>query len=102
VANPLLPATLVIDHSVQVDTVRLARRFEFNAMLEFQRNRERYAVPSLLGQSAFQNFRVVPPETGIIHQVNLEYLSPVVFQARAKRVGRRLPDTLVEPTRTRR
>ena len=93
-ANPLLPADLVIDHSVQVDKYGSPDAFEFNAMLEFQRNRERYAFLRW-GQSAFRNFRVVPPETGIIHQVNLEYLAPVVFQARQNGSAVAYPDTLV-------
>ena len=80
-ANPLLPADLVIDHSVQVDQFGSPDAFQFNALLEFQRNRERYAFLRW-GQTAFRNFRVVPPDTGIVHQVNLEYLAPVVFQRR--------------------
>jgi aconitate hydratase len=79
-ANPLLPADLVIDHSVQVDNFGTAGAFDLNAALEFQRNRERYMLLRW-GQTAFQNFRVVPPDTGIVHQVNLEYLAPVVFRA---------------------
>ena len=78
-ANPLIPADLVIDHSVQVDQFGTSDAFGVNALLEFQRNRERYAFLRW-GQSAFQNFRVVPPDTGIVHQVNLEYLAPVVFR----------------------
>ncbi len=78
-ANPLLPADLVIDHSVQVDTFGTKDAFSINALLEFQRNRERYMLLRW-GQTAFQNFRVVPPDTGIVHQVNLEYLAPVVFR----------------------
>ena len=77
-ANPLMPADLVIDHSVQVDEFGTPDAFDINALLEFQRNRERYAFLRW-GQTAFQNFRVVPPDTGIVHQVNLEYLAPVVF-----------------------
>src|SRR5215472_3592487 len=77
-ANPLIPADLVIDHSVQVDQFGTKDAFQANALLEFQRNKERYAFLRW-GQSAFQNFRVVPPDTGIVHQVNLEYLAPVVF-----------------------
>ena len=79
-ANPLLPADLVIDHSVQVDNFGTAQAFDLNAALEFQRNRERYMLLRW-GQTAFQNFRVVPPDTGIVHQVNLEYLAPVVFRS---------------------
>jgi aconitate hydratase len=79
-ANPLLPADLVIDHSVQVDNFGSAQAFDLNAALEFQRNRERYMLLRW-GQTAFRNFRVVPPDTGIVHQVNLEYLAPVVFRS---------------------
>jgi aconitate hydratase len=88
--NPQLPAELVIDHSVQVDAFasRLARGR--NAELEFQRNRERYAFLRW-GQGAFDNFKVVPPNTGIVHQVNLEYLARVV----ESRDGAAFPDTLV-------
>src|SRR5689334_1581326 len=78
-ANPLMPADLVIDHSVQVDSFGSPNAFSLNALLEFQRNRERYMLLRW-GQTAFRNFRVVPPDTGIVHQVNLEYLAPVVFQ----------------------
>src|SRR5207302_6437019 len=78
-ANPLLPADLVIDHSVQVDHFGAKDAFDLNALLEFQRNRERYLLLRW-GQTAFRNFRVVPPDTGIVHQVNLEYLAPVVFR----------------------
>jgi aconitate hydratase len=78
-ANPLLPADLVIDHSVQVDHFGGVDAFDLNAALEFQRNRERYILLRW-GQTAFRNFRVVPPDTGIVHQVNLEYLAPVVFR----------------------
>ncbi len=81
-ANPLLPADLVIDHSVQVDNFGTAQAFDLNAALEFQRNRERYMLLRW-GQTAFRNFRVVPPDTGIVHQVNLEYLAPVVFRSGA-------------------
>jgi aconitate hydratase len=93
-ANPLIPADLVIDHSVQVDEFGTPGAFAANALLEFERNQERYALLRW-GQSAFRNFRVVPPDTGIVHQVNLEYLAPVVFTA--ERDGRLLayPDTLV-------
>jgi aconitate hydratase len=76
--NPLLPAELVIDHSVQVDQFGTSGAFAFNAELEFQRNVERYQFLRW-GQKAFQNFAVVPPDTGIVHQVNLEYLARVVF-----------------------
>ena len=77
-ANPLIPADLVIDHSVQVDEFGNKNAFQANALLEFQRNQERYAFLRW-GQTAFENFRVVPPDTGIVHQVNLEYLAPAVF-----------------------
>jgi aconitate hydratase len=92
--NPLLPVELIIDHSVQVDVFGRPDAFERNADLEYERNRERYAFLRW-GQQAFQNFRVVPPETGIVHQVNLEYLARVVF--RAEEGGRVLayPDTVV-------
>lgn len=94
-ANPLLPADLVIDHSVQVDQFGTKDAFSINALLEFQRNRERYALLRW-GQSAFRNFRVVPPDTGIVHQVNLEYLAPVVFRKELEAGGwAAYPDTLV-------
>ena len=80
-ANPLLPADLVIDHSVQVDQFGTKDAFDVNALLEFQRNRERYILLRW-GQTAFRNFRVVPPDTGIVHQVNLEYLASVVFRGK--------------------
>ena len=88
--NPLIPAELVIDHSVQVD--EFATRFAFgrNVELEFERNRERYAFLRW-GQRAFSDFKVVPPGTGIVHQVNLEYLARVVDE----RDGVAFPDTLV-------
>ena len=93
-ANPLMPADLVIDHSVQVDEFGTPDSFAFNALLEFQRNRERYMLLRW-GQKAFQNFRVVPPDTGIVHQVNLEYLAPVVFTDRKQSPVLAYPDTLV-------
>jgi aconitate hydratase len=89
-ANPLMPADLVIDHSVQVDRFGTSDAFQVNALLEFQRNRERYMLLRW-GQTAFSNFRVVPPDTGIVHQVNLEYLASVVFRAN----GQAYPDSLV-------
>jgi aconitate hydratase len=89
-ANPLIPADLVIDHSVQVDKFGTADAFAANALLEFQRNQERYAFLKW-GQTSFENFRVVPPDTGIVHQVNLEYLAQVVF----RKDGVAYPDTLV-------
>jgi aconitate hydratase len=88
--NPLLPAELVIDHSVQVDEFGSRFAFRHNVEREFERNRERYAFLRW-GQSAFDNFRVVPPGTGIVHQVNLEYLARVV----ETREGHAFPDTLV-------
>jgi aconitate hydratase len=93
-ANPLIPADLVIDHSVQVDQFGSSGAFEFNALLEFQRNQERYAFLRW-GQKAFQDFRVVPPDTGIVHQVNLEYLASVVFTDRQQSPVLAYPDTLV-------
>jgi aconitate hydratase len=88
--NPLLPAELVIDHSVQVDEYASARAMFRNAELEFERNRERYAFLRW-GQEAFDNFKVVPPNTGIVHQVNLEFLARVI----ETRNGQAFPDTLV-------
>ncbi len=88
--NPQLPAELVIDHSVQVDEYATARAIFRNAELEFERNRERYAFLRW-GQEAFDNFKVVPPNTGIVHQVNLEFLARVV----ETRDGVSFPDTLV-------
>jgi aconitate hydratase len=93
-ANPLIPADLVIDHSVQVDEFGTPGAFGVNALLEFQRNQERYAFLRW-GQKAFQDFRVVPPDTGIVHQVNLEYLAPVVFTDRKQSPVLAYPDTLV-------
>ena len=92
--NPLQPAELVIDHSVQVDHFRGADAFDLNAQLEFSRNRERYAFLKW-GQQAFDNFRVVPPDTGIVHQVNLEYLARVVCVDDADGRPMACPDTLV-------
>lgn len=77
--NPRCPAELVIDHSVMVDHYGTKDAFELNAKLEFQRNKERYAFLRW-GQEAFDNFKVVPPDTGIVHQVNIEYLARVVFE----------------------
>jgi aconitate hydratase len=92
--NPLQPVDLVIDHSVQVDSAGSLRSFDENVRMEFERNEERYQFLKW-GQGAFDGLRVVPPGTGIVHQVNLEYLAPVVF--RGMRGGRALayPDTLV-------
>ena len=92
--NPLQPAELVIDHSVQVDHYRQANAFDLNAQLEFSRNKERYAFLKW-GQQAFDNFRVVPPDTGIVHQVNLEYLARVVCTDRHGDDVMAYPDTLV-------
>jgi aconitate hydratase A / 2-methylisocitrate dehydratase len=101
--NPLVPAELVIDHSVQVDEFGTRYAFDTNARLEFERNRERYAFLRW-GQRAFDNFKVVPPDTGIVHQVNLEYLARVVFVGSGEGVGaagrtgslpQAYPDTLV-------
>ncbi|MDX6680383.1 MAG: aconitate hydratase, partial [Solirubrobacteraceae bacterium] len=89
--NPLVPAELVIDHSVQVDAFGTRDAFRSNAQREFDRNQERYAFLRW-GQNAFDNFAVVPPDTGIVHQVNLEYLSRVVFVSAD---GVAYPDTLV-------
>jgi aconitate hydratase len=92
--NPLVPAELVIDHSVQVDVFGSAQAFERNAELEFERNKERYSFLRW-GQTAFDNFKVVPPDTGIVHQVNLEYLSRVVFVDESGDRAVAYPDTLV-------
>ncbi|MGB0064747.1 MAG: aconitate hydratase [Terracidiphilus sp.] len=92
--NPLAPAELVIDHSVQVDEYGTAMAYEANSLLEFQRNRERYAFLKW-GQSAFRNFSAVPPGMGICHQVNLEYLARVVFTAQSDGETVAYPDTLV-------
>src|SRR5437763_262043 len=93
--NPLQPVELVIDHSVQVDSFGRKDSFDLNAELEFARNKERYAFLRW-GQNAFRNFRVVPPDTGIVHQVNLEYLARVVFtDDTAKPRPLAYPDTLV-------
>jgi len=89
-ANPLVPVDLVIDHSVQVDQFGTKDAFQANALLEFQRNQERYSFLRW-GQAAFENFRAVPPDTGIVHQVNLEYLAPVVMTSN----GTAYPDTVV-------
>ncbi len=89
-ANPLIPVDLVIDHSVQVDEFGTTRAFEQNVLLEYQRNSERYSLLRW-AQNAFQNFRAVPPGTGIVHQVNLEYLAQVVFT----KDGFAYPDTVV-------
>jgi aconitate hydratase len=92
--NPLVPAELVIDHSVQVDEFGTAGSYDANALLEFQRNRERYAFLKW-GQTAFRNFSAVPPGMGICHQVNLEYLARVVFTEESDSGAVAYPDTLV-------
>jgi aconitate hydratase len=94
--NPLQPAELVIDHSVQVDEFGTVNAYDMNAALEFQRNRERYAFLKW-GQTAFNNFSAVPPGMGICHQVNLEYLARVVFTTKPDADGKvaAYPDTLV-------
>jgi aconitate hydratase len=92
--NPLQPVELVIDHSVQVDFYGRRDAFQLNAELEFSRNRERYAFLRW-GQEAFRNFRVVPPDTGIVHQVNLEYLARVVAWSDSEEGRVAYPDTLV-------
>jgi aconitate hydratase len=90
--NPLVPAELVIDHSVQVDAFGTHDAFRVNAEREFERNKERYSFLRW-GQGAFDDFSVVPPDTGIVHQVNLEYLARVVFPN--EKTGQAYPDTLV-------
>jgi aconitate hydratase len=94
--NPLLPAELVIDHSVQVDEFGTDKALSLNAQIEFARNKERYAFLRW-GQSSFRNFAVVPPDTGIVHQVNLEYLARVVFTTAPGPDGviQAYPDTVV-------
>jgi len=92
--NPVLPAELVIDHSVQVDKFGSSDAFRFNAELEMQRNIERY-VFLRWGQKSLRNFRVVPPDTGICHQVNLEYLARVVFSEKRNGTWVAFPDSLV-------
>lgn len=92
--NPLQPAELVIDHSVQVDHYGDESAFELNAKLEFQRNRERYQFLKW-GQGGFSNLKVVPPDTGIVHQVNLEYLARVISAEERDGKLQAFPDTLV-------
>ena len=92
--NPLIPVDLVIDHSVQVDTFGTLTALEQNVELEFQRNGERYEFLRW-GQKAFKNFRVVPPNVGIVHQVNLEYLAKGVFTGEDKKGKVAFPDSLV-------
>jgi aconitate hydratase len=92
--NPLAPAELVIDHSVQVDSYGTSHSLADNNRIEFERNGERYAFLRW-GQSAFRNFKVVPPNTGIVHQVNLEFLGRVVFESGTEGHRQAYPDTLV-------
>jgi aconitate hydratase len=92
--NPLVPVDLVIDHSVQVDVFGTPMALQLNAEIEFQRNRERYEFLRW-GQKAFKNFRVVPPATGIVHQVNLEFLAKVVMAKQVDGEWQVFPDTLV-------
>jgi aconitate hydratase len=92
--NPLQPVELVIDHSVQVDEFGSAGAFDMNALLEFQRNKERYSFLRW-GQTGFRNLAIVPPDTGIVHQVNLEYLARVVFVQESPGKRTAYPDTLV-------
>ena len=92
--NPLAPVDLVIDHSVQVDFFGSSDAFQKNSEIEFRRNVERYAFLRW-GQKAFDNFRLIPPDTGICHQVNLEYLAPVVFRAKKDGAHFAYPDTVV-------
>jgi aconitate hydratase len=89
--NPLLPVELVIDHSVQIDEAGHDKALGINTQLEYQRNKERYSFLRW-GQNAFRNFKAVPPGTGIVHQVNVEYLARVVFKSES---GQLYPDTLV-------
>jgi aconitate hydratase len=92
--NPLSPAELVIDHSVQIDHYGAANSLDLNTKIEFMRNKERYSFLKW-GQQALDNFKVVPPNTGIVHQVNLEYLSRVVFDVEKDGVRQAYPDTVV-------
>jgi aconitate hydratase len=92
--NPLVPVDLVVDHSVQVDVFGSKEALERNAAIEFERNRERYEFLRW-GQKAFANFRVVPPATGIVHQVNLEFLAKGVLLKKENEEPVALPDTLV-------
>ena len=92
--NPLVPADLVIDHSVQIDVYGTPDAYQRNAEIEFERNKERYAFLRW-GQQSFNNFSVVPPDTGIVHQINLEYLARVIFQREIDGEKWAYPDTLV-------
>ncbi len=95
--NPLSPVDLVIDHSIQVDQFIVRDAFTINAKMEMERNYERYEFLRW-GQHAFQNFRVVPPDTGICHQVNLEYLAKAVWTEERSGKQYAYPDTLVGRT----
>ena len=99
--NPLVPVDLVIDHSVQVDHFLGDSALDLNIELEFERNKERYEFLRW-GQKAFDNFRVVPPGTGIVHQVNLEYLAKCVFTGDSTTGASRSPTRSSAPTATRR
>ena len=92
--NPLSPVELVIDHSVQVDNYAKSNALDLNNIIEFKRNKERYSFLKW-GQKEFKNFKVVPPNTGIVHQVNLEYLSRVVFNHNSSDSNTLYPDTVV-------
>jgi aconitate hydratase len=92
--NPLQPVELVIDHSVQVDEFGSPKAFDMNALLEFQRNKERYSFLRW-GQTGFRNLAIIPPDTGIVHQVNLEYLARVIFVHESPGKRQAYPDTLV-------
>jgi len=92
--NPLAPVDLVIDHSVQVDFFGSSDAFQKNSRIEYERNSERYAFLRW-GQKAFDNFRLIPPDVGICHQVNLEYLAPVVFRAKKDGAHFAYPDSVV-------
>jgi aconitate hydratase len=92
--NPLVPVDLVVDHSVQVDSYAMLDAFVTNTKLEYERNKERYGFLKW-GQKAFRNFRVVPPETGICHQVNLEFLAPCVMTKTANGTTEAFPDSVV-------
>ena len=92
--NPVVPADLVIDHSVQVDFFGTPEAYRQNVEREFERNRERYALLRW-AQHAFEDFRVVPPGTGIVHQVNLEYLASVIHRRTENGMSVAYPDTLV-------
>ncbi|MDO5610492.1 MAG: aconitase family protein, partial [Pseudomonadota bacterium] len=91
--NPLIPSELVIDHSVQVDVFGRDDALDLNSKIEFERNQERYSFLRW-GQKAFENFKVVPPNTGIVHQVNLEYLARVVMERELDGAIYAFPDTV--------